>query len=826
MKKIFLLLLTIAFMHNAFYSCASESLVKTSTNKMFILAEKLIEDGSINMAYLLLDKYLKTPNLSNENKYLVYKDMAKIHLYEQDLVNYEKFNRKAYEIKKKEGEIYKGMYYAEKAYMWHFLMWGDSAAFYSNRSMEIIQKNRKDFKKISVAYVYQVYAICFLYRKLDPKLRLKDPHDQPIERILMNQWFDSAKVYVKKYPYQFSSDNAMLHRAIANRFVDLVSGYHYNEKDCQKKMNKLQWFCYNEAMKEYKLANYYTNLNCWNDVFLTNSMVGINYMSIGEKIKAKNHFNLLLSNYFLKFKKIEQSPNARLLMNIYSYKIINDELLPYNEKEIDADIEQLKKIRSNWWATVNQSEKYNYDSYYISPNIYIYKLYVKKYLYTKNASNLKLAASYLLAHIVSFHLSNMEKEINSFKKHNAFLEFSQLKSNSLKKSIESYLSLREIKIPDAPLVSIALIQSQLKKNECVVIPDLEGGGQNSSKYKIIVKQKSIQLFELKTDIHYVKNNFDAISFSNFKADAYQQYKEKIKPVLSADPLINKVYLMYFDYSNYSAMISDTSGSNYDQLKYLGKTIQFVNLYNPYHFFTAKRLPQSSNVDFVQLQTNEFSGLPFMESFSKKSLGPLKFSTSIFNGDFAKTLSAQGVLHLFGHGTISNNKESGNENIELPYTSNFSSSSIAKIDEMQNVNRSLIVLNNCFSGFNNNSNTGEIDRGLYLNLMHNGALNVIVSPGKTDDECSAKIFNFFYKYLGEGQTPSDALFHAKISYLNTNKGSLTHPKFWSQYRLLTNYPFPIFYPELQKKNTYLPFTLFFIGILIAILFHLRVQMKNF
>ena len=111
-------------------------------------------------------------------------------------------------------------------------------------------------------------------------------------------------------------------------------------------------------------------------------------------------------------------------------------------------------------------------------------------------------------------------------------------------------------------------------------------------------------------------------------------------------------------------------------------------------------------------------------------------------------------------------------------------------------------------------------------MHNGALNVIVSPGKTDDECSAKIFNFFYKYLGEGQTPSDALFHAKISYLNTNKGSLAHPKFWSQYRLLTNYPFPIFYPELHKKNTYLPFTLFFIGIFIAVLIHLRVQMKNF
>ena len=826
MKKIFLLLLTIAFMHNAFYSGASESLVKTSSNKMFILAEKLIEDGSINIAYLLLDKYLKTPNLSNENKYLVYKDMAKIHLYEQDLVNYEKFNRKAYEIKKKEGEIYKGMYYAEKAYMWHFLMWKDSAAFYSNRSMEIIQKNRKDFKKISVAYVYQVYAICFLYRKLDPKLRLKDSHDQPIDRILMNQWFDSAKVYVKKYPYQFSSDKAMLHRGIANRFVDLVSGYHYAEKDCQKKMNKLQWFCYNEAMKEYELANYYTNPNCWNDVFLTNYMLAINYMSIGEKLKAKNHFNSLLRNYFLKCKKIEKSPHARLLMNVFSHKIVNDLLLPYNEREIEIDIDQLKKIRSNWWATINQSEKYNYDTYSISPNTYLYKLYLRKYKHTKKPSDLKMATSYLVAQIVSFHFVKKEKEINSLKRHNAFFEFSQMKNSSLKKSIKNYLTLNEVKIPEAPLVFISLIQNQLKKNECVVIPDLEGGGEISATYKIIVKQKSIQLFELKTDIHFLKNNLDTISFAGYKINAYQQYKEKIKPVLTHNPLINKVYLMYFDYSNYSAMISDTSGSNYDQLKYLGKTIQFVTLYNPYNFFTAKRLPSSNKVDFVQLQTKEFSGLPFMESFSKKSIAPLQFSNSIYNGDFAKILSMPGVLHLFGHGNLTRDKESGFENIELRYSSKFSSNSISKIDEKQNVNRSLIVLNNCFSGFNNNSSSREYDRGLYLKLMHNGALNVIVSPGKTDDECSAKIFNFFYKYLGEGQTPTDALFHAQLSYLSANRGSLANPKFWSQYRLLTNYPFPIFYPELHKKNTYLPFTLFFIGIFIAVLIHLRVQMKNF
>ena len=79
---IILLFLSIPFLGK------TRSLIKSNNNQLK-LAEELIENGSINIAYLILDDYLKTPNLSKDKKYRIYKDIAKIYLYEQDLVNYE-----------------------------------------------------------------------------------------------------------------------------------------------------------------------------------------------------------------------------------------------------------------------------------------------------------------------------------------------------------------------------------------------------------------------------------------------------------------------------------------------------------------------------------------------------------------------------------------------------------------------------------------------------------------------------------------------------------------------------------------------------------------
>ena len=788
------------------------------------MAEELIEDGSINIAHLLLEDYLKTPNLSKDKKYKAYKDLAKIYLYEQDLVNYEKLNRKAYELKKTEGEIYKGMYYAEKAYFWHFLMWGDSAAYYSNRSMEIIQRNRKDFYKVNIAFVYQIYGIGFLYRKIDPKINVKVHHDLPVARILMNQYFDSAKVYENKYPFPFSTDRVMLYRGVGTRYLDLVSGYSYGYKYFQKIMNQQQWFAYSKVMEYFTFTDkYLINPKNWNDIIHTKSLIGLNYMCIGEKLKAKRLFNSVLRNYLKVYKSFEKSPNAQALLNLYSYKIINDESLPYNDKQTKNDIIILKLLNNSWWGTFIQSKGYNYDTYSFSPNYYIYKLFLRRYFIKKDKSDLKLATSHLFTQILNFHFINKYNRTNKHRLNNAFLEYTRLDNKNLKLKIGHTIKLNSTELPEAPKVSISLIQNRLNDNECFLIPCYRKTSDDS--YKIVITKNNVSIVKSKCDLNFTSIDFDTMSFSNYKKYAFKEYNDKIKSVLQSNKSIVKVYVMYYDYSNYSNMIKDTLGKNYDQLNYLGKKIQFVTIYNPYEYFTRDKILTKNKLQFVKLNNNKLSKLPFVDQLSSKRFNPLVSSKSTFNGNLSQLLVSSSILHLFGHGNLISNIDSGTKNIELPYQSNSIDSSISKINSNQLVNSSLIVLNNCYSGYNTNVSSREFDRGIYLNLLNNGALNTIVSPIKTDDESSSKIFNYFYKNIAKGETTEDALYHSQLTYLNTNKGIMSHPKFWSPYRLITNYPYSILSVE-KKQNDVLFYALLCCFILVSVGFHLHVQMKHF
>jgi CHAT domain-containing protein len=267
------------------------------------------------------------------------------------------------------------------------------------------------------------------------------------------------------------------------------------------------------------------------------------------------------------------------------------------------------------------------------------------------------------------------------------------------------------------------------------------------------------------------------------------------------------------------------GNNYDQLNYLGKDVQFVTLYDPVEFFTRNKISTKNKLQFIKLDNKKLSNLPFVNQLSHKKFQPFISSNLTFHGNLSELLISRGVLHLYGHGSLISNKDSGSKNIELPYESNSTDSSISKINSDQIVNSSLVVLNNCYSGYNTNLSSREYDRGIYLNLLNNGALNVIVSPIKTDDESSSKIFNSFYKNIAKGETTNDALYHAQLSYLNTNKGNMAHPKFWSSYRLITNYPYSIISVE-NRQSEILFYCLILIFISISVGFHLHVQMKHF
>ena len=800
----------------------------SKTNKLdekVILAEELIENGSTNIAYILLEDYLKAKNIPKETKYRVYRDLAKIHMYENDIVNYEKFNRKAYELKKKDGEIYKGMYFSEKAYFFHFLTWGDSALYYSNRAMEIIQRNRKDYSKISVPFVYQIYAITFLYRKIDPAIKYKIEHQMPIARIVMNQWFDSAKVYEKKFPFQFSSDRVLLYRGVGTRYLDHVSGYNYVFKDAQKKMGISQWYSYQMALNafNYTLENV-INKNNWNDRISTTALKGLNYMCIGEKVKAKQLFNKTIKNYQATFGNFENCPNSKSLMTLYSYKTTNEETLPYDEQQTQKDIAILKKLYKSWWALFAQSKEYNYDTYSSSPNHYLFKLYLRRFFVKKQKKDLKNATEHLLTQILHFHYLKDENYSNNHRFNNANIELSKIKDLRLKNLINKSIHFNHYYLKSAPKIELELIQKKLKTNECIVVPCTRKSSNDS--YKIVIQPNKIEIVKSKNDLNYNTIDFDTLSFHQYKKYAYQEYQDKVEPILKVNKKINKIYTLYFDYTNYNGLIKNTLGSNYDKLNYVAKSIQFTSIYDPYDFFIQPKKQLKNELTFLKLKTENYSKLPFMDHLSHEKFTPIKSESKIFNGNLTQFLNKKGILHLYGHGDLKINLELGSVNFQLPCEIKEKDTCISSINYINQVENSLIVLNNCYSGFNSNISSREFDRGMYLYLLNKGAKNIIVSPLKTDDECSAKIFYAFYNNIAKGQTTEDALYHAQLSYLKNNKGSLCHPKFWTPYRLISNYRYPLLENNQGDKQK----LKYLIGVLLSfillILIHLNFQMKHF
>ena len=804
---------------------AALPLKKTVFDEKLTIAEQLIEEGSINIAYLLLKDYSNSKKISETIRYRVYRDIAKIHLYEQDLVNFEKMSKKAYLLKKNKGEIYKGMYYAEKAYFWHYLTWGDSAAYYSNQSMDIIQRNRKDFDKINVAFVYQMYAIGFLYRKLDSNIKVKIKHQMPVARVLMNQWFDSAKVYEKKFPFQFSSDRVLLYRGVGTRFLDHVSGYQYGFKEYQKTMNYSQWYSYKKAMEAYNYTlNNVINPKNWNDIIFTKSLKGLCYMCIGEKIKAKNLFNSVINMYAKQYNNYYKNPNSRALMTLYSYKTINDESLPFNEIQTKKDIEILKNLNKSWWASFVQSKEFNYDTYSESPNNYLFKLYLRRYLIKKNKKDLEEATSHLLSQILNFHFIKQEKSSNDNRNNNANLELSKISDSKLKNKIKELIKLRSTELKLAPKVSLPIIQMNLKHNECLIIPCFRKSSKDS--YKIIIQKNDVSIVSAKNDLNYSLIDYDTLTFEKYKDFAFNEYEQKIKPVLSKNWKFKKIYTMYFDFSNYSQMISDRIGNNFEQLNYLVKNIQFVSIYDPYEFFTGKQQNSEDYLNFIRLENKDFSSLPFMNQLASSKFNTLRTFNNIFQGDLSYYLRLNGIIHFYGHGNLKINSELGSVNIELPYQTNAKDSSISSITEQKVVNNALIVFNNCFSGYNSNVSSREFDRGIYLNLLNKGARNIIISPTKTDDESSSKIFLHFYQNIEKGESTSDALYHSQLTYLKSNKGITAHPKFWAPYRLISNYRYPI-YEVSSNENQKLKYLFWSVGsIIFSLIIVLYVRKQRF
>ena len=189
-------------------------------------------------------------------------------------------------------------------------------------------------------------------------------------------------------------------------------------------------------------------------------------------------------------------------------------------------------------------------------------------------------------------------------------------------------------------------------------------------------------------------------------------------------------------------------------------------------------------------------------------GSVLFGKEATKANFINTVneSSSGIVHIASHANA--------ERESSPWIAfNDEKISLEELYLLEN-NASLVVLNGCNTSVGKQE-IGEGIMSLARGFFYSGSQSVISSLWSIDDRSTAEITDSFYKNLSNGQTKSQALHNAKISFLNSHDSFETAPHFWASLILLGE-------NDVLKPNdtSYWPVYLISIVILILIFFFLR------
>jgi hypothetical protein len=705
--------------------------------------EQEIEAGELLKAERKLKKIEKSESIGMLEKYKCNKLMTKIYLNQQAFSNYNLEVDKLIRLSKFLNPIYLSEAYAHKAYYWHYMMWADSALVYSNKSMALYRKHEKFRVKIDIPFIYEVYAITYLYRsdKIAPTAYL----DLPIKDFKKKQfqWFDSALYYQAKFPFKFSTERSMLFRSYANRWLDeVVAGR-------PKVPSKLQLLAFKKAN-----ALYDKGIKClkpWhkNDFLTLIGLKGSIHMSIHRYKEAEIIFNnglhTLSSEDLMNRSKLDYHP----LMNFLSIKVKNTLFLPYNKQRTNKEIALFMKLRSEFWGSFDRNNDLPYDPYRTSPYMNLFNLYTFKAKNEKsNKNDFEKAVSYLLTLKVYFH----------------FLKNGRQNTKHL------------------PYFDVSIIQKKLKKNECFLF--MQNNSDLLEGKKILITKNKIQFVasSVTCELNYL--NLDTLSFNAFKKNSYQAYQNSLKHVLTIFPRVEKMYISHDDPIPYEILLKDTLSNSYSKANYAGNQINFVRLYNPYTYFAESKEIRENQLDVRSLKQNKMSKLYFMDDFFKHYKTNQRYTKKYYQGNLKQLLAQSGILHLYGHGDFTLDKEAQTFGFQIRYETNKANQSQRQISGDFKCKRDLVVLNNCFSGFPS-YNLNEFNKTIPLRILSNGAKSLICSPNKVDDFYSAEFFKLYYQKIETGMLYEDAFFEAKQQFVRDHP-DMRNPTIWNGLQLIVSY----------------------------------------
>lgn len=397
----FILTAFICFLANGLLFAKSPNQLSVQTQILQIEAK--IENGELAIAEQQLFKLQKS-NISIKQKYHCVKLLEKIYLTQQNFNKYSVYNEQLVKIAKQLHPIYLSEAYAYKAYYWHTLMWGDSALVYANKSFEIIQKNRQFLTKIEPSFVYEVYAITYLYRRTNLKTNFYQIEGLDNNKPIQFQYFDSAIYYQEKYPLKFSSDKAMIYRSYANRWLDIAAGYRVHSAEEAKQLKPLNWLAFEKADKLYDKGLACLKVHHVNDYFAIAGLKSLNYTDVGKWEQGNQILNLAIHKYSIAVLVDRSKLAYQPFMNFMSNRVRNEILLPYNAKKVDFDLFLLNNFKKSFWQSFMESGDLPYDQYITSPYVALFTMHRFKSLHEPNPKkSLAKGVSYLLTMKCYFH---------------------------------------------------------------------------------------------------------------------------------------------------------------------------------------------------------------------------------------------------------------------------------------------------------------------------------------------------------------------------------------------------------------------------------------
>jgi CHAT domain-containing protein len=300
-------------------------------------------------------------------------------------------------------------------------------------------------------------------------------------------------------------------------------------------------------------------------------------------------------------------------------------------------------------------------------------------------------------------------------------------------------------------------------------------------------------------------------FNTFKCFARPLYVYLFKPIqLKLNNNINHITIspsIHTGNVNFESLIEDTNATGFKQLNYLFKKYTF-----------NYQVSLSLSDYLAKQQSNKNMALAFMPNYKnttknelpfllKQADNLLNYNYKIYSGEqssptmFMLGSSNAKYIHVAGHSSLIRD-DYGSKYSMLFNNKNKDLVKLSVSDIIKTkLNADLVVLALCETGAGDDL-SGEANLNMAYYFTRAGAKSCVYGINKLEDKSAAFILDYFYYFLNQGLAKDDALYCAKLKYLEVERFDEEYsPIFWSSLAVQGNIK-PIYFNARNKPNVYL------------------------